>query len=253
MFIENFMKDDMKVGIRYQDNGEIEINLKDTCHGLGFIKTEMKSDKEYTSIRWDRVIDYINDAYAFDHLWSKSSGTPRVYSTVDEYIPEWIFYWLTVKANNNKAKKFQIWLTKEVLPSMRKNGVYLDVSKDESKIQVLQKVIDGLKEANDMMSEDAKTLSYDLAYFKEKAEEQEKEVAVHQAMLSNEERKVSDLEKANEEYKKIIKFYINKEMQEHCERNHMKVPTKWNDYARLAKSITPKDLSISEVLLSNFN
>lgn len=253
MFIENFMKDDMRVGIRYQDNGDIEINLKDTCHGLGFTKTEKKSDKEYISIRWDRVIDYINDAYAFDHIWSKNDGTPKVYSANEEYIPEWIFYWLTVKANNDKAKKFQMWLTKDVLPSMRKHGIFIEASKDESKIQVLQRVIDGLREANNMMSEDAKNLSYDLAYFKEKAEEQEKEVAVHQAMLSNEEMKVVDLEKANNEYRKIIKFYLDKEMQEHCERNHIQVPTRWQDYAKLAKSITPQDVHISDVLLNNFN
>ena len=253
MFIENFIKDDMKVGIRYKDDGEIEINLKDTCYGLGFTKTEKKSGKDYTSVRWDRVIEYINDAYAFDHLWSKSKGAPRTYSTVDEYIPEWIFYWLTVKANNNKAKKFQIWLTKDVLPSMRKHGIYIETSKDDSKIQVLQRVIDGLKEANDMMSDDAKTLSYDLAYFKEKAEEQEKEIAVHQAMLDNEERKVADLEKVNIEYRKIIKFYLDKEMHDHCERNHMQIPTRWKDYARLAKSITPQDVPIAEVLLSEFN
>ena len=40
----------------------------------------------------------------------------------DDYIPESLFYLLGMKANNDVAKKFQMWLATEVLPSMRKYG-----------------------------------------------------------------------------------------------------------------------------------
>lgn len=42
----------------------------------------------------------------------------------DDYIPESLFYLLGMKANNDVAKKFQMWLATEVLPSMRKYGMY---------------------------------------------------------------------------------------------------------------------------------
>lgn len=42
-----------------------------------------------------------------------------------DYIPETMFYLLGMKASNKKAKEFQMWLATEVIPSIRKHGVFI--------------------------------------------------------------------------------------------------------------------------------
>lgn len=43
----------------------------------------------------------------------------------DTYLPESIFYMLAMKANNERAFRFQKWIAMDVLPSIRKNGGYI--------------------------------------------------------------------------------------------------------------------------------
>ena len=42
----------------------------------------------------------------------------------DDYIPENIFYLLAMKADNESAEKFQMWIANEVIPTIRKTGTY---------------------------------------------------------------------------------------------------------------------------------
>ena len=53
-------------------------------------------------VRWSRVNSYLSEF-----------GVPT--SGHDEYIPESVFYLLAMKANNETAKKFQVWVATEVL------------------------------------------------------------------------------------------------------------------------------------------
>ena len=41
-----------------------------------------------------------------------------------KYIPENIFYRLAMKAKNETAERFQAWIADEVIPSIRKSGMY---------------------------------------------------------------------------------------------------------------------------------
>ncbi|WP_269189709.1 BRO-N domain-containing protein, partial [Streptobacillus moniliformis] len=92
-------------------NGYIKDNiaylkLEDVARGLGF--TQQKNNVEY--IRWETIIKYCNE---FSQLVGK-----------DDFIPENIFYKLCMKANNDVARKFQDLVCDEILPSIRKNGMY---------------------------------------------------------------------------------------------------------------------------------
>lgn len=51
----------------------------------------------------------------------------------DDYIPEALFYLLGMKANNERAQEFQRWIAVDVLPEIRKNGVYKRVPVDSSR------------------------------------------------------------------------------------------------------------------------
>ena len=45
----------------------------------------------------------------------------------EDYIPENMFYRLAMKAKNGNAEKFQAWLADEVIPQIRKMGIYSTV------------------------------------------------------------------------------------------------------------------------------
>lgn len=124
----------------YEENGTVYLKLEDVARGLGFIKREQKSGVVYESVRWERVFGYL-EAFGsmvpgFDHKWAK-----------DSYIPENIFYRLAMKANNDAAEKFQVLVADEIIPSIRRNGVYATtdfISKalddPDFAIQMLQKL-----------------------------------------------------------------------------------------------------------------
>ena len=89
------------------DNNTAWLNLEDVARGLGF--TQVKNNKEY--IRWETVISYCNE-------FSQQVGK-------ESFIPENVFYRLCMKANNEVAREFQGNVCDNILPQIRKTGMYL--------------------------------------------------------------------------------------------------------------------------------
>lgn len=113
--VQEFMNDELGLVIRCIKNpdGSISMNAEDTAIGFGWYKNEIKNDKSYHVIRWARMNNFSKEL-GFDHLWSK-----------DDFIPESLFYLLGMKASNDVARKFQMWLATEVIPSIRKHGAFI--------------------------------------------------------------------------------------------------------------------------------
>ena len=106
-------------GVRgYVDDKQVAwLNAEDIANGLGFFKIEEKVSttggrKTYATVRWARVNSYLAE---FDYPPVKAG----------DYIPEHIFYLLAMKASNEAAKNFQLKIATEILPSIRKHGVYM--------------------------------------------------------------------------------------------------------------------------------
>jgi phage antirepressor YoqD-like protein len=97
------------------DNGEIAFDVEHVAKCLGFTKTETKNGREYTSVRWARVNEYLRPRVG-ESIISVAAG---------DLIPEPLVYKLAFKANNEVAEKFQDWLAIEVIPSIRKTGGYV--------------------------------------------------------------------------------------------------------------------------------
>jgi phage antirepressor YoqD-like protein len=97
-------------GVRgFIDNdGTAQLNLDDISRGLGF--TQRKGKVEY--IRWERVNSYLIDM-----------GFPQLVGK--EFIPENVFYRLSMKGETDNAVSFQIKVADEILPSIRKHGTYM--------------------------------------------------------------------------------------------------------------------------------
>ena len=110
-------------------NGVIFLNLEDVARGLGFEKKEIKNEKEYKSIRWNRIFNYLI-AEGFDQKWSKES-----------YLPENAFYSLCMIADSSEAKKFRRLVCDEILPSIRKNGGYIVSSENDSDEEIIARAL----------------------------------------------------------------------------------------------------------------
>lgn len=97
-----FGNDSLKV---FQQDGQVFFDAEQAAIGLGIY--QLKSGHKY--VRWERVNKYLN--------------SPQVGK--GQYISEPQFYTLAIKADNSTARKFQHWVTSEVLPAIRKHGAYM--------------------------------------------------------------------------------------------------------------------------------
>ena len=93
----------------YEQDGTAYLKLEDVARGLGFTRT---ADSGNEVVRWERVDGYLKE------LSVPTCGH-------DGFIPENIFYRLAMKAKNSTAEAFQAKMADEVIPAIRKHGVYM--------------------------------------------------------------------------------------------------------------------------------
>lgn len=115
--IKTFSNDMFSVLIK-QDNENNLFDLETVAKSLGF--TQIKNGKQY--IRWETINKYLRK------YLSQEVGK-------GDFIPEAMVYKLAFKAGNSTAEKFQDWLAMEVLPAIRKHGIYATDSVIEQTIQ----------------------------------------------------------------------------------------------------------------------
>lgn len=119
MNIEKFIKDDLKIKVKI-DGGELKLNLEDIAIGLGFVEVIWNNTlkQDVIKVHTRNVKKYLKDVGLENDFENHSIN--------EQYIDEWVFYMLCMKGRNNKAKEFQKWVAKDVLPSLRKNSFYID-------------------------------------------------------------------------------------------------------------------------------
>ena len=111
------------------EKGIAFLNLEDVARGLGFEKIEIKNGKEYKSIRWARINEYLNSE-GFDQKWSKI-----------DFIPENAFYSLCMIADSEIAKNFRKLVCNEILPTIRKTGGYMTISESDTEMDIMAKAV----------------------------------------------------------------------------------------------------------------
>lgn len=95
-----------------QTSGVVFLNLEDVAYGLGFTETKPNGA---VYIITNRVRKYLQNL-GFD---------TSVENFRQCYIPENIFYRLSMKANNKTATAFQERIANEILPMIRRTGMYM--------------------------------------------------------------------------------------------------------------------------------
>lgn len=123
-----FENDSLKV---FQQDGQVFFDAEQAAIGLGIY--QIKSGHKY--VRWERVHKYLN--------------SPQVGK--GQYISEPQFYTLAIKADNSTARKFQHWVTSEVLPAIRKHGAYMTDKKAFNVIHNADGLADLLQQAADQL------------------------------------------------------------------------------------------------------
>lgn len=101
----------------YEKDGTAYLRLETIARGLGFT-TVAASGNEV--VRWNTVYKYLSE---FGVATSCNGSNYR--NCCPEYIPENIFYRLAMKAKNAFAEAFQAKIADEVIPSIRKHGMYV--------------------------------------------------------------------------------------------------------------------------------
>lgn len=99
----------------YEKDGTAYLKLETVARGLGF--TREKNGTEY--VMWDRVMKYLTE---IGFRTCVENGIPTCRHS--DYIPENIFYRLAMKAKNETAEEFQAKVADEIIPSIRKHGLY---------------------------------------------------------------------------------------------------------------------------------
>ncbi|HFU9308382.1 TPA: phage antirepressor [Staphylococcus aureus] len=111
--IKAFSNDMFSILIK-QNNENNLFDLETVAKSLGI--TQFKNGKEY--VKWERVNKYLSK-YLSPQVENFSQPLGK-----GDFIPEAMVYKLAFKAGNSTAEKFQDWLAMEVLPAIRKHGIY---------------------------------------------------------------------------------------------------------------------------------
>lgn len=102
-----------------ENDGTVFLNLTDVCIGLGFTQIAPSGN---LVIRWNRVEDAIK---TLNNQGVATTGHGNViYNNLPEYIPENLFYMLAMKSRSKDAIVFQQKIANEILPMIRRTGMY---------------------------------------------------------------------------------------------------------------------------------
>ena len=128
-------------GVRgYVRDGVAYISLEQAAVGLGFtttakkeyeiLATSGKKNYKHEAVRWNRVEKYLRDIFSTtssENISARTEADRRMMEKTNyrpEFISESVFFLLAMKAKNDAAIAFQMWVAYEVLPSIRKYGYY---------------------------------------------------------------------------------------------------------------------------------
>lgn len=118
----------------YEKDGTAYLKLEAVARGLGFTETAASGNE---CVRWRTVRKYLSEL----GIATCCDGN------LPEFIPENIFYRLAMKAKNEVAERFQAKVADDIIPSIRKCGMYSDGGKGnlEQGIAVVKFIADDLR------------------------------------------------------------------------------------------------------------
>lgn len=118
-------------------NGEPLFCLKDVCDALGLTNSRKVAKTMSTP--------YVTTSYVGVQTGTKADGTPAIQNVAMTFIGEPNLYRCIFQSRKKEAEEFQNWVTSEVLPSIRKNGIYIAISEEESEEELIERTMSELQ------------------------------------------------------------------------------------------------------------
>lgn len=153
-------------------------------------------------------------------------------------------YQLIFASKLPKAEEFREWVFEDVLPNLRKNGAYIVTLAEDDERSLLTKANSALQLALEKAQDKVQILTGDISSLETKLLEKEKDIKY----IENEKKK---LQEDNEKSSKIVRFYIQRDVENHCKENDIPIPTDINKYRRLARKVLDK-LGIHNVAVMDY-
>lgn len=154
-----------------EEDGKVLFCGKDVASALGYVDT-VNALKQHC--RW--VVKH--------NLWvqtgTKADGSAAVRQTKTSFIPESDVYRLITHSKLPAAEKFESWVFDEVLPTIRKHGMYA-AEELLNNPDVMIKVLEALKEeraAKEALTEENRRLTQDKKLLEQKSSSQERKIAL---------------------------------------------------------------------------
>lgn len=204
---------------------------------LGYINTRDALSKHV----WDMNKKVIHvDSFTFITPVAKCDGVVVNVNSDYTFVSEAGMYQLTFRSKLDKAREFQTWVFKEVLPSLRKIGAYIVVNKDDTVDDLDDKVQLAFEEANKKLEEMNDRLRYEEETNKVGAEEMENLIARNNYL----EERNEVLTATESRLKKIVRYFLDRDKKEFIIRNDIReVPTDTIKYKKFLQDITNRLVS----------
>ena len=134
------------------ENGEPLFCLADLAYSLEL--TNPSKIKEQIEVEFD---NHPLPKFKLDRVTgTKRDGSPAIQQADYSFINESELYFVLMRSRSEKAKPFRQWLTKEVLPSIRKTGNY---NVTQSQFKIPQTYAEALLEAGRLALENEKLIT----------------------------------------------------------------------------------------------
>lgn len=119
------------------ENGEALFCLKDVCDALGIQNSRdvMKHMDEC----------YVDSIYISTPVISQGKDTGKYKMVAMTFIGEPNLYRCIFQSRKKEAKEFQRWVYNDILPSIRKNGIYIAINEEESEEELIERTMSELQ------------------------------------------------------------------------------------------------------------
>lgn len=199
------------------ENGEPLFCLSDLAHSLEF--------RDGNNLKAQILAEYENDPlYIFNMdrvVGTKKDGTPAIQNAPYSFVTESQLYFVIMRSKSEKAKAFRQWVTKEVLPSLRKNGGYIAGQENMTPEQI---VANALIVAQNIIADRDKTIAEQKQIIEYQGDKLENFTSVEKARRSKQElatklnktiRKLAE-QKFDKDYGKAYTYVYGEFAKLHC-------------------------------------
>lgn len=216
-------------------NGEIYFMASYVAKALGYEKTRNAIAMHV----WDdnKIKVHIDKLSVFGDAPEQGGVVIKNINSDYTFINEPGLYQLIFSSKLEKSKEFQKWVYSTVLPSIRRNGGFIDVTSNDTPDTLNNKASLALEEANSMLKDIKDKLRYEEEANKVDSEEMNNLIARNDYLEDENDRLSINVSRL----KKIVKYFLDRDKRDFIERNDIKsIPTDSVKYNKFLQDLSSR-------------